>query len=102
MPKEAKVLAAIVALVGSTALGLFGALVSLLRCDEVCNNDASAWRRTDDAWQWTAIGVLSVAVFIAAVATLVVVARGRRARAWLAVWGVLVASLLLLMNSAAG
>ena len=95
-----KIVAAVVALAGSILLALMGALISGLRCDESCDDTSAEWQLTADAWQWTAIAALSIAVFVSAIATLVVVSRGRGATPWVAGWGVIVFSLLLLMGSA--
>jgi hypothetical protein len=101
MAKAGKIVVAVVALVGSILLALMGALFSLLRCDEACYDSPSEWQRSEDAWQWTAIAALSIAVFVSAVAILVVVSRGRGATPWVAGWGAIVFSLLLLIGSAA-
>jgi hypothetical protein len=67
---------------GLLAIGAFGSLLLLFasawRCDESCDPTPTSWRVDPHAWQWSGLGVLSVAAFLVLVAAVVLLGLGRR------------------------
>jgi hypothetical protein len=59
-----------------------------VRCDESCSVTAASWSESWDAWQWSLIMWLGVALLAFALATALAASRGRRrlATASVALW----------------
>jgi hypothetical protein len=74
-------LLALVPLFFGVAALLYGWLIGVMQCDEICHANSVNWRETRDAWQWYAILAGGIATCALAVALFVCVVKGRPDRA---------------------
>jgi hypothetical protein len=76
----ALLLALVPLLFGVVAL-LYGWLIGVMQCDEICHANSGNWRETSDAWQWYAILAGGIATCALAIALFVCVVNRRPGRA---------------------
>ena len=59
-----------------------------LKCDDSCSDTGGAWRNSPDSWQWSALGLSGIGVFICALLLFAaLLTREPPVLAWLAVGG---------------
>jgi hypothetical protein len=94
MARVARRLAAVLlaaAIVAASAIAaLLGSVAASLKCDDSCST-LPGWREDPDAWQWEALGTLSIGGFFCALLFLVAVAARWRlvSLTFLVVWAAL-------------
>ncbi len=98
----ASMIAASLAVGWSTCAAWVAWIVGGLACDESCGGPAAAWTDSADAWQWTAIVALGVALLVLSIVLWWAAKSGRPAVAWPAAitWIACGVALVLLMSVA--
>jgi hypothetical protein len=75
MKRFASLALPLIALAASGFIALSGLVLGAFRCDDGCSITGDDWTRNKDAWQWSAVNLLCLLLFFAAVLLVLGIAR---------------------------